>query len=363
MGMIGTVPYVVCFAFEHLTNGIVHLALIGIDGIDSDVMKHHTVAFVNRLDGVAQLVGLTGRPWVLGGIVLLAVEGINLIGADEGIFLLRYIGGVEIDMQREDGVTIELRLEFPTGVDRGGDEAALTVLGYRTGVVLTVEKSVLPRYSPVVAHLFRLLGQVRFADIQDQFADGVAVTVMSLHGVGTIDHTRSGNRNRLHFRMFSPCIGLLVQTRIPADGVYRHLVRIDGIDNEGDLINERTHNDSMTLIVRTRHIYLQIAHIIAAFHVGGIEGDVGPCVGLTAISRFLPLADMHRVELSFIGDKLQFKGVADAIATIPRTVGTLFVLDSLAEGIDLVVLHGVRPERTDQTVAAFLFPINHMILR
>ena len=79
---------------------------------------------------------------------------------------------------------------------------------------------------------------------------------MSLHGVGTIDHTRSGDRNRLHFRMFLPCIGLFVQARIPADGVYRHLVRIDGIDDERDLIHERTHDDSMTLIVRTRHIYV-----------------------------------------------------------------------------------------------------------
>ena len=228
----------------------------GIDGIDGDVMKHHTVAFVNRLDGVAQLVGLTRCPWVLGGVVLLAVEGINLIGADEGIFLLRYIGGVEIDMQREDGVAFEARLKIPTGVDRGGDEAALTILGYRTGVVLAVEKSVLPRYSPVVAHLFRLLGQVRFAYIQNQFADGVAVTVMSLHGVGTIDHTRSGDRDRIDLRVFLPCIGLFVQARIPADGVYRHLVRIDGIDNEGDLIDEGAHDGYLTGLVLSHHIYV-----------------------------------------------------------------------------------------------------------
>ena len=72
---------------------------------------------------------------------------------------------------------------------------------------------------------------------------------------------------------------------------------------------------------------------------------------------------MHRVELSFIGDKLQFEGVADTITAVPRTVGTLFVLDGLAEGIDLIVLHGIRPELTDQTVAAFLTPLDDMISR
>ena len=151
--MVIPFPLVICLSVQHLTHGIVGLLLIQIDRMNGDHMLYHTITMMNGLVVYLQDIGRIRFPGLRRRVVPRAIEIVRLIGTDRCIFLLCYIGRVNMQDQFERRVaTILCEGVFLCRVDRTCHLFALLSCRNSLLIVNTIEQGVLPCEGIVVTN-------------------------------------------------------------------------------------------------------------------------------------------------------------------------------------------------------------------